>query len=145
MKDVKNNSGLGLLHVGSVSADGAAAIYADLAGFEGALIIYTYEVDTGSAGNGITLKVYEADLAPTTPAAIASYSEVAATDLRGTFVETAATDGIQSVCYVGSQRYITVYFDEGGTAIQEAHVSVLGLRNGVAVPAPAVTTGAITS
>ncbi len=103
--DLYNNLGNGVLYQAAVAATTTATNYADLDGFESVVIFATIDSDTASAGNGITLAVWESDVDPATPAAIASYSAVAAGDLNGAFAQVVATGTvIQCVGYKGGQR-----------------------------------------
>ena len=118
--------------------------YVDLQGYDSADILVTYSDVTASTGsNNFAIKVYEASA---TPASLSSYSEVAATNLRGTFpsLANAVTGNVALVSYVGNKRYLYVQLDETGTA--SAIVSIVAvLRNPAqaASNAASVTTGTV--
>ena len=142
--DLYNNLGYGVLYQAAITATTTATNYADLDGFESVVVFATIDSDTASAGNGITLAVWESDLDGATPAAIASYSAVASADLEGAFAQVVATGTvIQCVGYKGAERYLTVKMTEEGTYSGYIHISVIGIPN--RRPDTSITVAAITS
>lgn len=127
MKDMSSKVRSVTFKTGAVSAD-TWLPYIDTLGFNSLTIQCMTRMTTASSGNSFTPTVMEADVAPATPAAAASYSAVAAADLVGTApaaVEQTTADVNAQVGYIGSQRYVAVWVDETSTAVGEVIVTYI--------------------
>lgn len=119
MRDIANNIGAVQAVAPAVlsATDTSAAI--DLLGFGSAAVV----VNTGaivSAGD-FTAKIQECDTSGGT------YTDVAATDLVGTFPATLLADSVVKVGYVGNKRYLkTVITKNSGTSIAAGAVVIKG-------------------
>ena len=133
-----------LLAPGAAITADASSAYVDLQGFDAVDIVVTYSNVTASAGaNNFAVKVQEASA---TPGTAGSYTDVAASNLRGSFpsLANAVTANVASVGVVGSKRYLRVLFAETGTAsVIASVVAVFTLADREPANAKTVTTGAV--
>lgn len=143
-RELRSTTRVVQLYAPTTTTADANSRYVDLQGYDSADILVTYSDVTASTGsNNFAIKVFEASA---TPATLGSYTEVAATNLRGTFpsLANAVTGNVALVSYVGNKRYLYVQLDETGTA--SAIVSIVAvLRNPAqaASNAATVTTGTV--
>ena len=118
MKDLKNNiePALSLNPAARTSSTNGAAV--DLQGYESALVL----VHCGALTDGThTPSVEHSD------ASGSGYTAVAAADLIGSLVACTA-NGIQSVSYIGSKRYIRVVLTVAGAPATGAIVEAMVAR-----------------
>jgi hypothetical protein len=101
----------------AVVTDDVRSRTVDLQGWDEATIVVSNGAVTAAAGaNKFDITLLGKNTAPGT---LAGYVAVPAADRKGEFAtldNANATAGMQSVAYVGSQRYLHVFVDETGTA-----------------------------
>jgi len=119
MKDIHSGLGVAQGAVPAVLSATATDTGVDLQGFNSALVI----VATGAiaASGDFTTKLQESDVEGS------GYTDVAATDLLGSFPASLEASSVAKVGYVGAKRYIrTVTTKNSGTSIAAAIVIVKG-------------------
>ncbi len=101
------------------------SLYVDLQGFDSAMVVVNYGTVTNTdANNKVVAKLQECDADPNLNA---SWADVAAADMQGTFttVDGAADDQrVDAVGYIGSKRYLRVLLDFTSAGVNPDHCPV---------------------
>lgn len=119
MRDLSSRLGVVTALSPAVQATTVNGVAVDLMGFNGAMFVLQTGAIVGSGD--FTAKLQESDTSGS------GYTDVAATDLIGSFPATTLADAAVKVGYIGNKRYTRIVLTKnGGTSIAAGATAIRG-------------------